>query len=187
MRFLTILMLSLSVVHGQGDVSKILIQGLSGALTALEPVAESDKNVILAATAQVLSKHVTFRPDGTAAAVCTKLSKQHVEWTRLNVRNISKQDVTDADRLNGIFRRFFVSFGCDAHRTFDAKTSRWTEWKDIGYVLFPAGITLELQNDTWKPKSESLDGFSPGPGPSVTARQTTTKDSGLPPGMTRGK
>jgi hypothetical protein len=211
MRFLVVVALTLSAVQGQSDVSKLLSQGLSGALAAFEPVAEVDKKAILTSAAVVLAKHVTFRPDGTAAAVCTKLGKQHVEWKRLVVRNITKQAVTDADRLNGITRRFQVSFGCDGHRTFDSKTNRWTEWMNIGYVafssrdrirmeerhvdievrkferfLFPAGIEFEWKNGTWTLKSESLKGFSPGPGPSITDQNRAAKDAGLPPGMKRG-
>lgn len=187
MRFLAILALTMPAACGQGDVSKLLSQGLSGALAAFEPVAEVDKKAILAATAEVLAKHVTFRPDGTATAVCVKLGKTHVEWKRLVVRNITKQAVTDADRLNGITRRFQVSFGCDGHRTFDSKTNGWTEWINTGYVLFPAGIEFEWKNGAWTLKSESLKGFSPGPGPSITDKKPAAKDTGLPPGMTRGK
>ena len=187
MRFIGMLMLTLSAVHGQNDVSKLLSQGLVGAIAVFEPVSAADQKAILTATAQVLIKHVTFRPDGTASAVCTKSGKQHVEWKNLVVRNITKQVVTDADRLNGITRRFLVVFGCDAHRCFDAKTSRWTEWMNIGYLLFPAGINFEWKNDAWTLKSESLNGFSPGPGPSIIDEKTASKDGGLPPGMKRGK
>ena len=185
MRFLIVFIFTLSAVHGQSDTSKLLSQGLSGALAAFEPIAEADKEAILNATAQVLEKHVTFRPDGTAASVCTKSGKTHVEWKRFVVRYITKQAVTDADRLNGITRSFLVSFGCDAHRSFDSKTSRWSEWKNIGYILFPAGIVFESKNGTWAVKGDSMEGFSPGPGPSITDSKPTAKDSGLPPGMTR--
>lgn len=58
MRFIACIALTLSAVHGQSDVSKLLSQGLSGALAAFEPVAEADKNAILTATAQVLARHV---------------------------------------------------------------------------------------------------------------------------------
>lgn len=187
MRFLVVVALTLSAVQGQSDVSKLLSQGLNGALAAFEPVAEADKKAILTSTAVVLAKHVTFRPDGTAATVCTKLGKTHLEWKRLVVRNITKQAVTDADRLNGITRRFQVSFGCDGHRTFDSKTNRWTEWMNIGYVLFPAGIEFEWKSGEWTLKSESLKGFSPGPGPSITDQKPAAKNAGLPPGMKRGK
>jgi hypothetical protein len=187
MRFIACIALTLSAVHGQSDVSKLLSQGLGGALAAFEPVAEADKNAILTATAQVLAKHVTFRPDGTAAAVCTKLGEQHVEWKNLVVRNITKQAVTEADKLNGISRRFLVSFGCDAHRSLDAKTSRWSEWKGFNYILFPAAIEFEWKSGAWTLKSQILNGFSPGPGPSIADPKPAAKDAGLPPGMTRGR
>ena len=39
--------------------------------------------------------------------------------------------LTESDKLNAITRRFLVSFGGDAHRSFDAKTTRWSEWIGI--------------------------------------------------------
>ena len=182
-----LLLLTPALAPAQGDLSKLLAQGLDAALKSLQPVAPADREDLLMATAIVLSKHVTFRPDDTAAACCNSLGKQHVEWRKLVVSAIRAQPVTDADRLNGITRRFFVSFSCSAHRTFDPKTSLWSEWKSVGYSQFPPGIEIEWKNGKWTPKAESLKAFTPGPGPSILQRNPQTNDAGLPPGMTRGK
>jgi hypothetical protein len=58
---------------------------------------------------------------------------------------------------------------------------------NTGYVLFPAGIEFEWKSGAWTLKSESLKGFSPGPGPSITDQKPAAKNAGLPPGMKRGK
>lgn len=187
MRFLALLVLGLACVHGQTDLSKILAKGLDTAQATLTAVPEEDKKAILSETAAVLEKHLTFRPDGTAASVCTKLGKQHVEWKGLVVKYITNQPVTDADQLNGVTRRITVSFSCDAHRSFDPKTNRWGEWLNIGHVLFPSGISFEWRDGKWAAKAGTLDGFSPGPGPSITDKKPTNGDVTLPQGVTRGK
>lgn len=187
MKVFAVFAFTLSAVYGQADVSKLLSQGLRGAVSLFEPVAETDQKAILSATAEVLAKHVTFRPDGTASSVCAKVGKQHVEWRRLVVRSITKQPVTDADRLNGVTSRFMVGLSCDAHRTFDSKTSRWGEWRNSGYILFPSGLEFEWKKGGWVLKSESLEGFTPGQGPSIADLKPATGDATLPPGMKRGK
>jgi hypothetical protein len=187
MKILIVLVSTLTAVCGQNDVSKLLSQGLGGAMAAFEPVSQTDQKAILSETAEALAKHVTFRPDGTASSVCARLGKKHVEWRRLVVRSITKQPVTDADRLNGITRRFMVGLSCDAHRTFDSKTNRWGEWLNSGYILFPSGLEFEWKKGGWVLKSQSLEGFTPGPGPSIADRKRDAGDGSLPPGMMKGK
>ncbi len=185
MQVFAVFAFTLVVAYAQSDVSKLLSQGMSGAVTMLEPVSEADQKTILAATADVLIKHVTFRPDGTAATVHTKLGNKHVELRRLLVRSITKQPVTDADRLNGIGGRILVCLGSDAHRTFDSKANRWGEWQNSGYILFPSGLEFVWKDGTWMLKSESLTGFSPGPGPSIADPKPAPSSGNLPPGMMR--
>jgi hypothetical protein len=52
----------------------------------------------------------------------------------------------NADRLNGITKRYLVGFGCDAHRSWDTKTNTWGQWYPIGNVTLPAGIYLKYQS-----------------------------------------
>lgn len=191
MKAFFLLLLALLPLHAQVDVSKSLEEGMRGVVTGLAPVAAEDKTAVLAATAAMLSKHVTFRQDGSASATCAAPGvKQQVEWRKLVVRSISNQTVTDADRLNGISRRIFVSLDCDAHRRWDARKNAWTEWFPVGNPIFPRGITVEWKSGAWMAlESNQMKWFLPGPGlPSVTREPIPkTKSPDLPPGMTRGR
>jgi hypothetical protein len=188
MRFLPFLFLILASASAQTGVGKLLEQGMLQAVAGFSPVPAKDKADVLTATATLLSKHVTFRPDGTAAAYYTRSGRLAVEWKKLVVRNITSQAVTEADRLNGISRRYLVSLGCDAHRSWDTKSTAWGQWYAIGNVTFPAAISFEWINGAWTARESSqLKYFSPGPGPSIAEPKREGKDAGLPPGMTRGR
>ena len=187
MKILAWLIMTLATASAQSDVSKLLVQGAANAMKVFETVPEKDRTAILTATAELLKKHVTFRPDGTASAICIPNSKQHVEWKRLVLRSISPQSINEADRLNGISKRYFVSLGSDAHRTWDTKTKSWGKWHSVGHVLFPGGISIEWKGEKWTAvETDQMKYFTPGPGPSIAVPKTTGKDAGLPPGMTRG-
>ena len=136
----------------------------------------------------VLSKHLTFRPDGTTSAVCIPSGRQQVEWKKFVVRSIQAQQVTEADRLNGISKRCVVCFSCDAHRSWESKKNEWGQWYPIGYMLFPGAINIEWKGGKWVAiETDQLKYFSPGPGQSVIAPKPGGNSQGLPPGMTRGK
>lgn len=185
MKPLLILALIGSCATAQTDTSKLIALGVETVLKDLQSVPQREKDEIIGVTAETLSKHLTFRPDGTVSSICTSLGRQHVEWKRLVVNHLISQPVTDADRLNGITDRYLVSFSCDGHRTFNSKTSRWSEWKSVGYTLFPAGVTCERRQGKWLIPGDSFKAFSPGPGPSVTASKTPSSVRELPPGMSR--
>ena len=188
MRFAPYLFLLLATACAQTSVSKVLEQGMLQAMTGLTPVPAKDKADVLDATAKLLAKHVTFRSDGTASAYYAMSSRHPVEWQKLVVSHISGQAVTEADRLNGITKRYIVAFGCEAHRSWDTKTNTWGKWYPIGNVTFPAGITFEWINDAWTARESSqLKYFTPGPGPSIAEPKRESSDVGLPPGMSRGK
>lgn len=172
----------------QIDVSKMLATGLEGALKTMQPVSEEDRAAMLDATAALLSKHVTFRADETASSWYAMSARKPVEWKLLVIRNITAQQVTDADRLNGVTKRYLVSLGCDAHRTWDTKINRWGEWHAFGNPMFPSGLVFEWKNNAWTAKETTqLKFFTPGPGQSVADSKPASKDAGLPPGMSRGK
>ena len=191
MKAIVFLLLALLPLHAQVDVSKSLEEGMREAVAGLAPVAAEDKAAVLSATATMLAKHVTFRADGSASSNCVAPGvKQQVEWRKLVVRSISNQTVSEADRLNGISRRFFVSLDCDAHRRWDAKKNAWTEWLPVGNPIFLRGITVEWKSGAWTAlESDQMKWFLPGPDlPSVTREPNPkTKSPDLPPGMTRGK
>ncbi len=189
MKVISLLLLALLPLNAQSDVSKLLAEGMRGAVAGLAPVAEKDKTDVLAVTAELLAKHVTFRPDGTASAIFTiPGTRQQVEWKKLVVRSIWNQPVTEADRLNGISRRFLVALGCDAHRTWDATKNAWHEWYPIGNPVFPSAFNVEWKGGKWVAhETDQIKWFIPGPGLPTITRQPKGKPLDLPPGMTRGK
>ena len=188
MRVPLLLLLLASAVCGQTNVSKLLEEGLKGAVSTLTPVPAAEQKEVLTATATLLSKHVTFRPDGTASSTYHGSSQWPVEWRKLVVRTITKQAVSDADRLNGVTRRYLASLGCDASRDWKPGTSAWSEWRQFGFVQFPSAITVEEKNGVLTARGNTeFPKFSPGPGPSIMDKHAPTKNDGLPPGMTRMK
>ncbi len=188
MRFSLVTLLMVTIASAQTDVGKILAQGLQSAITGLAPVPAKDQSDVLAVTTELLVKHVTFRPDGTQSAICTASGRQLAEWKGLVVRSITGQSVTEADRLNGISKRYLVGLSCDAHRTWDKKKNAWGQWYAIGNVIFPSAITVEWKGGKWVAvESDMMKHFIPGPGPSISDPKSGPKSNGLPPGMTRGK
>jgi hypothetical protein len=188
MRFIPYLFLLLATASAQTSVTKLLGQGVLRMVTGHAPVPAKDKAEILDATATLLTKHVTFRPDGTASAYYTQWGRHPVEWKKFVISHMSGQPITEADRLNGITKRYMVAFGCDAHRSWDTKNNTWGQWYASGNVTFPSGITFEWINGAWVTRvSPQLQYFTPGPGPSITEPKRAAKDADLPQGMTRGK
>lgn len=188
MRVFVLLLIIAANASAQTDLGKLLAQGLQGALAGLTPVPEQDQAAVLKTTAELLAKHVTFRPDGTASAICNFSGRQHTEWKRLAVRSITAQPVTEADRLNGISKHYLVGLSCEAHRNWDAKTNAWGRWYPINNVLFPSAIRVESKDGKWVAvESDQSKYFIPGPGPSIVEKKAAAKSDGLPPGMTRGR
>ena len=188
MRIPTLLLLLASAACGQTNVSKRLELGLKDAVVSLVPVPTAEKREVLTATATLLSKHVNFRPDGTAASTYNGTSAWPVEWRKLVVTSITKQSVSDADRLNGFTRRYFASLSCEACRDWQPRTTGWSEWRQTGSIHFPSVIVVEEKNGVVSARGNSeLPKFAPGPGPSIIEKQAAGQKSDLPPGMTRTK
>lgn len=188
MRFLAVIFMFIASASAQTDITQFLTQGLQQTVAGLAPVPAKDKADVLEATATLLAKHVTFRPDGTESSYYTISGRLPVEWQKFVVLHITGQAITAADRLNGIAKRYLVSFGCDAHRSWDSKTNTWGQWYPFGNVTFPAGIYFEWKNGAWTAsESFQLKFFTPGPGPSIDEPKRSGKDADLPSGMTRGK
>ena len=57
---------------------------MKSAVESLEPVKEEDRKAILDATAELLAKHVTFRPDGIAASfhATSAGTRGMIEWKK---------------------------------------------------------------------------------------------------------
>lgn len=166
----------------------MLSQGSQGSLAGLTPVPAKEQAAVLTTTADVLGRHVTFRPDGNDSAICTFSERRQVEWRRLMVSSIIAQAVNEADHLNGVSKRYMVGLSCDAHRSWDTKANAWGKWYPTNNVLFPSGIVVEWQGAKWVAlESDQIKYFIPGPGRSIAAPKADTKFDGLPPGMTRGR
>ncbi len=188
MRFLPLLYILAATAYAQIDPAKMFAQGVKSAFLSLAPVSEKDQSDALAAATGLLNKHVTFHPDGSQTAICSVSGNQQVEWKGLVIKSITSQPVNDADKLNGISKRCFVSLSCDASRTWNRKTNAWDKWQLFGHGLFPSGITVEQTGGKWTAlESAQLKWFSPGPGEGATTTQPDPKSDGLPPGMTRRK
>lgn len=183
---IVLLLLLVSAACGQTNVSKLLEQGLKSAVAALTPIPDAEKQEVLTATATLLSKHVKFHPDGTASSIYHGGSPWRVEWRKLVVQTITKQAVSEADRLNGLTRRYLVGLACDACRDWKPNTTAWSEWRQVGFIQFPTAIVVEERNGVLTARGNAnLPKFSPGPGPSITDKQVPARGDGLPPGMTR--
>ncbi|WP_193215130.1 hypothetical protein [Luteolibacter marinus] len=186
MKFAALLLMLANPLLAQSNASKLLEAGLLHAVEGFKPIPEADKKVVLNQTATLLSKHITFRPDGTASSTYNNGSPWPVEWRKLVVHRISRQLVTEADRLNGVTRRYLASLRCDAHRQWKPKTTAWTGWQPSGFLFFPSAIIIEEKNGNWSARGNAeLPKFSPGPGPSIQDKPTAPVSPGLPPGMTR--
>lgn len=190
---LTLLILS-PAAFAQSNPTQLVEQGVRGAIATFTPVPEKDQAAILRAAAELLSHHVTFRPDGTASSICTFSSRKHIEWKKLVVTRITRQHTTEADRLNGITGRYLASLSCDGHRSWDNKKNAWGQWYATGYAFFPAALSFEWKDNRWNATESMIKHFQPGPGPSIAAPAPTTAKpapppgtDGLPPGMTRAK
>lgn len=188
MKICLCMFLTVCAASAQSDVSKLLSQGFAQALAGVTPVPQQDQQTILGETAAILSKHMTISANGDATAICRSTGNRPVEWKKFAVNHITKQALTEADTLNGIAKRYLVSFTCSASRTWDAKTNAWGQWYPIGNVLFPSAINLELKGGKWSvPNTTQLDYFSPTGGAPSTTPPAQRNPSDLPPGMRRDR
>jgi hypothetical protein len=188
MRTLFFSLLLATSAAAQTSIPRILEQGLKETANAFKPVSAAERKEVLTATAGLLAKHVTFRPDGTASATYQGGKPQPIEWRKLVVNAIRPQILTDADRLNGIVRRYHANLGCDASRSWKSDTNTWSEWKPNSFIHFPAAIVVEEKNGVLAARGNTeLPKFAPGPGATVLQKQPGGGKNDLPPGMTRGR
>lgn len=184
------LLLSFCHAFGQTSVSDFLAEGLKQVAATKAPISQEDQKALVNATAALLGKHITFRADGTSSAYYTLDGRRSVEWKKFVVSDIRAQAVTEADKLNGISKKYSVIFGCDAHRAWDTQTNRWGEWAAQGFSNFPLGVVFQFKNGAWNAESPALlKYFSPGPGPSISDSKPKPagKSNDLPPGMQKTK
>lgn len=174
----------------QVDYSKLLLDGVRNGVLGLKPVPEREKQAVSQFVAEALMKRVTFRRDGVATSVHELHgARTYIEWKGFKVSQITEEAVTEADKANGVTRRYRVGFSCDASRSWDPKGNRWKEWTSTGYLLFPSGCTVEEKGGSWMVLLYEQGRFLPGPVNAVAsgaAHQPVEKgEVVLPPGMRR--
>jgi len=150
-----------SPLFAQSQIVDILKSGLSETIKQHQPLSAAEKKEVLTVVSGALTKRVKFRTDGLVSAVCSS-TRRYVQWKGLVVRDIRPGHLSNADKLNGISRRYSVTFGSAAHRTWDSKSNAWTKWHNSGYSLFPSGVTVEEKNSRLVVISTSLERFTPG-------------------------
>lgn len=107
------------------------------------PIPEAEQKKAYEAASTILQRLVTFNEDGTAKTIHHwNGNRIHLEWSGLQLGQVSRRIVTDADILNGITNRYAVAITSKSHRRWDSAQNRWTEWIGAGYPLFPSSITL---------------------------------------------
>ncbi len=68
-------------------------------MASWKSIPEDDRAAVFSITSELLKKHVTFRPDGTASAYCIFNEKQRVEWKTLSAHGINVHAIVE-DRKN---------------------------------------------------------------------------------------
>ncbi len=191
MKYLTIcFLLSFCPAFGQASVSEVLAEGMKQVAATKSSITQEDQKALVQETAALLTKHITFRADGTTSSYYTLGERRAVEWKAFVVSDIVIKSVTEADKLNGISKKYSVVFGCDAHRAWNIKTNRWGEWLAHGLSEFPLGVVFQFKNGAWIAESPPLlKYFTPGPGPSISESKPKPagKTNALPPGMQKTK
>jgi hypothetical protein len=184
--FSIFLLLSLKPIFGQATVEDFLAEGLKKVAATKLMVSHEDQKALITATSTVLVKHLTFRADGTTSSYYTIKDRRMVEWKKFVIANIKEQAVTEADKLNGITKKYSVEFACVAHRAWDMKTNHWGDWQAYGYSDFPLSILFQYKNGKWVAELPGLlKHFVPGTGTSIskTVPKPAQKNNNLPPGM----
>ena len=188
MKVIPLLLAASLAASAQTDVAGLLARGLRQAAAGVTTLPAAEEKKVLDAVTARLRKHLTFRRDGTATATFRSGANWHVEWRAFTVRRIRLQAHSEADRLNGVTRRYHVSFGVEAHRFWKPDAVTWSPWHAGGFGYFPPGMEVEESGGILKARDHDiLEKFSPGPGDPVQAKGTTKGETPLPPGMTRGK
>jgi hypothetical protein len=148
---------------------------------------------VIAFAKPTLENLVTFRPEGTAATI-HRLGKSetHIEWRGFRRSSVRAGLVTEADRTNGISRKFSVGLDCDTHRTWDRTAGRWSEWRAAGYILFPSALHMQDCDGRMELTTTFQGTFGRGPGtpetstakvPETSPAPRPRKDWPMPPGI----
>lgn len=67
----------------------------------------------------------------------------YVERNGVNVSCISPYPAIGSDRVNGITKRYSVSFNCAASNVWNVKSNAYSEWRPSGCAFFPSASREE--------------------------------------------
>ena len=175
---LLILLAGSAAAQSSGTASKLIGDAFKTSLTKLEPIPEDDRAAVIAFTKHLMGRLVTFREDGTAATThYLGKSETHIEWRGLNIASVRADHVTDADRANGVSRKYSVGLACETHRTWDRTKGRWSDWRSSGYILFPSVLHIRIRNGAMEVANTFHGTFGRGPGSPVSMAGVTPKPS----------
>jgi hypothetical protein len=162
--------------------SKILKQASDQVLAQQQPIPEADRKKAEIAAKFIIERLVTFKADGSASTTHQLIGKNiHVEWTKLKLGEVKRGTVTDADKQNGITNRYRVLITSKTSRQWDDVNKRWSEWRTMGYVLFPSSIDLVESNGVFRHTMKLHGSFGKGL-PSSDVIDVSGGDS-MPAGM----
>lgn len=180
-----VLLGSCSILCAQVNVTDILKRGFANTAANLRSMPANEQNDVLTVVAEMLSKKISFHADGYHASSIHHNpggSVTRVEWKDFKVTRIIPEQITKADRANDLTKRYLVTLGCEASRTWEPKASNWSEWRNGGYILFPTAIRVEEMSGKLVASMKEYGQFLNGNG---TILPTSKADEDLPPGMKR--
>ncbi len=179
---LLILPASFAAAQSPGVAPELLGEAFKSSFTDLKPVPGNDRRAVISYATQVMRRLVTIRDDGTAATTHhIGGSKTHIEWRGLRLASLRPGQVTPVDRSNGISRKSHVALACDTHRTWNRTTSRWSEWRSGGYVLFPSTLLIQERNGHMEVGTKFHGTFGRGPGSPVAIQSVKPDPTPAPP------
>lgn len=125
---------------------------------------------VLDAGVALISAAVDIRPDGSARTTHEIGSfSTRIEFRDLMVREVVKLPLDEAEKEQGVTRRYEARLGCTAHRIWDGPMATWSAWRRDHYGFFPTTIVIEEIGGKLQARARRIDDFSPGIDGAMTA------------------
>ena len=133
-----------SGLNAESPLEARLSSQIQPATTNFGSISDAEKKLIISNVASTLSKHVTFRNDGTECSYTdSREGRQHVEWMNLRINKLAVAPLSGIDKEKGITRRIQAHLVYDNCRVREPKTNSWGAWGVKGHELFPPVINFE--------------------------------------------
>lgn len=145
MKHFVALLASLSLAHAAPVTQNALHEGICKDLATLENIPDPSRSQVVAATARLLDRHLSFEPDGRIVSIYqTGEAQWEIEWRQLTIRHIAHLAAQPDDPANGIIARFRAHLTSQAHRRRSLADLQWSPWRPTDYVRFPAWIDIVI-------------------------------------------